>query len=314
MGEYLQADQIYEGDALELLECIEPDSIALSFWSPPYFVGKSYESHLSYQEWKALLETAIVRHLPVVKPGGFLAINIADILAFKDDSMPRIPGMNVSRHRSPITREDVRKAIEEHPDYNRYQIAELLGCSEQTVDRRLNGNNIRGGKYQTQTRIQLVGGLIEQWGRDAGFYLYDRRIWVKDPAWQSCSWHTLTYRSVDETEYVYVFWKPGTTVVDRSRLTRKEWAEWGSRGVWNISSVHVNDDHPAKFPIELARRVIRLFSAEDDLVLDPFIGSGTTAVAAIQEGRRFLGIDAVSEYVELAKRNCENASQKVGLF
>jgi len=310
----LEPNAIYRGDCLQLLARIKPESIALSFWSPPYFVGKPYEAHLSYEEWKELLRVALARHEPIIKPGGFVAVNIADILAFRDDSMPRIPAMNVSRHRSPITREDILRVLEEHPEYNRYQIAALLGCSEQTVDRRLRGNNIRGGKYDTQTRVQLVGGLIEEWGREAGFYLYDRRIWVKDPAWQSCPWHTLSYRSIDESEYVFVFWKPGTTIIDRSRLSKKEWAEWGSRGVWHIPSVRANDDHPAKFPIELARRVIRLFSSEGDIVLDPFIGSGTTAIAALQSGRRFIGIDKEEEYVAIARRNISRVASTPQLF
>ena len=52
-----------------------------------------------------------------------------------------------------------------------------------------------------------------------------------------------------------------------------------------------NDDHPAKFPLMLAKRVIRLFSDKNSVVLDPFLGSGTTAIAAIQTGRQFIGIE-----------------------
>ena len=74
--------------------------------------------------------------------------------------------------------------------------------------------------------------------------------------------------------------------------------------MWNIRSVRSNNDHPAKFPTELAKRVIRLFSDKDDLVLDPFAGSGTTGIAALAEGRRFIGFDKTPEYVELACRNC----------
>src|SRR5690606_7282407 len=117
------------------------------------------------------------------------------------------------------------------------QLASLLGVSEQTIDRRLKNNNIRGGKQAVQRKVKLVGGLIQEWGENAGFYLYDRRAWVKDPAWENSRWHSLSYRSVDEFEYIYVFWKPGITRVDRARLEPHEWAEWGSRGVWNIPSV-----------------------------------------------------------------------------
>ena len=110
---------------------------------------------------------------------------------------------------------------------------------------------------------------------------------------------------MDEFEYLYVFWKPGITTVDRQRLSPDEWQAWGSRGVWHIPSVRANDDHPAKFPIELARRVVRLFSAPGEVVLDCFVGSGATPVAAIRESRQYLGIDLLPEYVALAKRNCQ---------
>lgn len=271
-------------------------------WSPPYFVGKHYEAYLkTFQDWENLIQTTIKLHFDVIAPGGFLVINIADILCFGDPHMPKIQAENVDRRRSKITRNDVLRAKQNNPSYSRYELAAVLGCSEQTVDPRLNGNNIRGGKYATQTRVKIVGGLIEEWGLNAGFYLYDRRIWVKDAAWVNSNWATLSYRSVDEFEYLYIFWKPGPTKIVREKLTSQEWADWGSRGVWSIPSVRANDDHEAKFPLELPRRVIALFSEPDDIILDPFIGSGTTAEAALLEDRRYIGIELSAEYVDLAR-------------
>ncbi|AEP13503.1 DNA-methyltransferase [Chloracidobacterium thermophilum] len=299
---YLHPNEIYLGDARQLLPQIEPNSIALSVWSPPYFVGKEYEAHLSFQNWQDLLKTVISLHFPVIKPGGFLVINIADILVFRDPSMPRIQAEAVNRKRSPITRDDVLKAMADHPDYNRYQLAKLLGCSEQTIDRRLHGNNIRGGKYESQTRVKIVGGLVEEWALSAGFYPYDRRVWVKDAAWENSRWTSLSYRSVDEFEYLYVFWKPGITKFDRKRLSADEWKNWGSRGVWYIPSVRANNDHEAKFPVELPARVIRLLTDPGDIVLDCFMGSGTTAVAAIRENRQYIGIEILEKYVTLARQ------------
>ena len=298
----LRPGRVHAGDARALLPRIAPGSVALSFWSPPYFVGKSYEARLTFDAWQRLLETVIALHGPVLAPGGFLAVNIADILCFRDPSMPRVQAQSPTRRRSRVTRAMVLAAMAEHPAMDRYEIAELLGCSEQTIDRRLNGNNIRGGKYDAQTRVKIVGGLIEQWALAAGLYPYDRRIWVKDPAWANGRWHTLSYRSVDEFEYVYIFWKPGVTTVDRSRLTAREWTEWGSRAVWTIPSVRANDDHDAKFPAELPRRAIRLLTAPGDLVLDCFLGSGTTAVAALRENRQFIGIEKDPRYVRMARR------------
>ncbi|MBI4727742.1 site-specific DNA-methyltransferase [candidate division TA06 bacterium] len=298
--EYLKPNSIYHGDSRLAISSIEPNSIALSIWSPPYFVGKEYEAGLSFDDWQSLIRTVIKEHFSVIIPGGFLAINIADILCFKDASMPRLQADVVSRKNSPITKEDVLQAIKKHPNYKRQQLAQLLRCSEQTVDRRLNGNNIRGGKHKPQTRVKIVGGLIEEWALSAGFYPYDRRVWVKDAAWRNSRWASLSYRSVDEFEYLYIFWKPGITRYDRNRLTNNEWKDWGSRGVWKFPSVRINDIHEAMFPIELPQRAIRLLTDSGDTVLDPFMGSGTTAIAAMRTNRNYIGIEFQKKAVETA--------------
>ena len=304
---YLAPNEIYQGDARTLLERARPESVSLSFWSPPYFVGKSYETELDFPAWSSLLRETIAGHFPVVAPGGFLAVNIADILAFEDPDMPRIQADNVSAKKVKITREQVLTAQQANPSFDKYQLAALLGCSEQTIDRRLKNNNVRGGKYAPQTRVQLTAGLVEQWASDAGFYLYDRRVWVKDPAWENSRWHSLSYRAVDEFEHLLIFWKPGITVVNRERLDAGEWAEWGSRAVWNIPSVRSNSAHESQFPLELPRRMIKLLTEPDDLVLDCFVGSGTTALAAVERGRQFMGFDINADSVRLAERRIAEA-------
>lgn len=316
----LSPNEIYHGDSRVLLKKIEPESIALSVWSPPYYVGKDYEKYLSFDDWQNLLTDVIDLHFPIIRPGGFLAVNIADILCFKDNSMPKIMAENVSGRRVPLTKERILNAKQVHPDWNRYQLAGYFGCSEQTIDRRLNGNNVRGGKYQPQTRVHLVGSIVEGAGRDAGLHLYDRRVWMKDAAWENSKWHTISYRSVDEFEYVYIFWKPGITKVDRTRLSRQEWVDWGSRAVWKIASVRSNADHDSKFPIELPRRLIQLLTEPGDTVLDCFVGSGTSAMAALGEGRNYIGIDKQKCSVEIARkaifsyRGTAHISEKMALL
>lgn len=308
--DYLPENAVHLGDSRQLLKELRPNSVALSVWSPPYFVGKSYEKHMTFGQWQMLLSEVINLHFDLIKPGGFLAINIADILVFRDEHMPQIQADVVSRKKVKISKEDVLRAQEEFPEKNRYELAKLLGCSEQTIDRRLNGNNIRGGKSETQTRVKIVGGLVEEWALRAGFYTYDRRIWVKDAAWESSQWASLSYRAVDEFEYIYVFWKPGITRVDRERLTREEWSEWGSRAVWYFPSVRANDDHEAKFPLELPTRIIRLLTDPEELVLDCFMGSGTTAVAAIRSNRNYIGIELDPTAVTLAQKNIDKEKSR----
>lgn len=299
----LEINTIYLGRSEDLMKNIRPSSIALSFWSPPYFLGKEYEKGETYESWQETLRHVINLHYQVLKPGGFMVINIADILCFPDPQIPRFQAMNVNNHKCKITKEMVLQAKKNNPEFSRYQLAELLGCSEQTIDRRQNGNNIRGGKHQTQSRVKLVGGNLEEYAYSSGLYLYDSRIWVKDPTWANSKWTSNTLKAVSEYEDLYIFWKPGQQIINREKLSQNEWKEWGSRGVWYIKSVRANEKHEAQFPLVLAERIVRLYSEEGDLVLDPFIGSGTTAIASIKNKRKFIGIEKERKYVDLANRN-----------
>ena len=85
-------------------------------------------------------------------------------------------------------------------------------------------------------------------------------------------------------------------------ISRDDFLE-GTTDVWEIppeSATRVG--HPAPFPVELPERLIHLYTYVGDLVLDPFIGSGSTAVAAVRAGRHFVGYDLDPAYVELARR------------
>ena len=295
-------NRILTGDARALMPLLPSKSIDLSFWSPPYYVGKSYEKDWTFEEWQSLIKEVISLHSRVLRPGGFMAVNIGDILCFQDDSMPRFQADNVRRKKSPVTREQIIKLKQQYPNARRVDLAKMLGCSEQTVQRRLEHNNVRGGKQIASTRVKLTGCMVEEWALEAGLYLYDQRIWHKDPCWANCRWHSNSYRAVDEFEHIYIFWQPGITEYDRQRLSSSEWSEWGSRGVWQIRSVQRNERHEAEFPEELARRVIRLFSPAKGVVLDPFVGSGTTTAIARQLGRRWLGIELDEQYAEAARK------------
>ena len=101
-------------------------------------------------------------------------------------------------------------------------------------------------------------------------------------------------------------------MVDRARLASDEWVKWGSRGVWSFPSVRANNDHEAKFPIELPRRLIKLLTEPKDIVLDPFMGSGTTAIAALQTERNYIGFDNQEKYVKLAKEKIQKERDSLG--
>lgn len=89
----------------------------------------------------------------------------------------------------------------------------------------------------------------------------------------------------------------------RGDITRDEFLAW-TLGMWTFPGASAQrSGHPAPFPEELPRRLIKLYSYPDDLVLDPFLGSGTTAVAAARLGRRAIGVEINPTYADLAARN-----------
>ena len=86
-----------------------------------------------------------------------------------------------------------------------------------------------------------------------------------------------------------------------SDITRDEFIEW-TNGLWTFSGESKKRvKHPAPFPIELPKRCIKLFSYVGDVVLDPFVGSGTTLIAAYKLGRKAIGIDIDRTYCQIAK-------------
>jgi len=118
-------NQILIGDARDLMASLAPRSIDLSFWSPPYYVGRSYEQYLTFEEWQDLLRKVISLHKTVLKPGGFMVVNISDILCYPDPTMPRFQADNVRRKACAVTRQDVLDAKDAHPSASRYQLANI---------------------------------------------------------------------------------------------------------------------------------------------------------------------------------------------
>ena len=76
--------------------------------------------------------------------------------------------------------------------------------------------------------------------------------------------------------------------------------------VWELRPEHARRvGHPAPFPVELPERLIQLYTYRDDVVLDPFLGSGSTAVAAVRSGRHYVGFDTDADYVALAQKRVD---------
>ena len=174
--------------------------------------------------------------------------------------------------------------------------------------------------------------------KECGFNLHDTMIWNKG---KFSAVGALRTRYTPVFEYMFVFVKgvlgrfnpikdrpnktAGAVVSGRIRLVDgtfkdkstigKVTADFGQRfNIWEMCPQQDNNAHPAPFPESLARDHILSWSNPGDLVLDPFVGSGTTGKMAVLHGRDFIGIDISSQYVDLAKgripgaevRTCEN--------
>jgi site-specific DNA-methyltransferase (adenine-specific) len=98
-----------------------------------------------------------------------------------------------------------------------------------------------------------------------------------------------------------------------STISKEDFLAW-TLDVWEIRPEFAKRvGHPAPFPVELPRRLIELYTYRGDVVLDPFMGAGSTAVAAVQAGRRYVGYDTEAEYVELAERRVSEAQLSLGI-
>lgn len=147
-----------------------------------------------------------------------------------------------------------------------------------------------------------------------GFLMRGEVIWNKASAagtstawgsWQSAKNPTLR----DVHEYILIFSKQSyarTPGNKKSTISKEEFLEY-TKSIWSFGSESAKKiGHPAPYPVELPSRCIKLYTFEGDVILDPFIGSGTTAVAAKTLNRHYVGYEVDKEYAELARRRLKN--------
>ncbi len=174
----------------------------------------------------------------------------------------------------------------------------------------------------------LIDELVWETMPRLGYLPRERITWVKreppaegeDPeakgvgstAWGTwCSEENPVLRAA-EAQPIFVFSKASyAREKRRSDLVEDEFLAW-TRNLWFVPPIATDPgSHPAPFPEELARRLIKLYSYPVDLVADPFLGSGTTAVAAAQLGREFYGCDVSDTYVREATARVARAAGSV---
>lgn len=143
---------------------------------------------------------------------------------------------------------------------------------------------------------------------DIGFRMRGEIIWNKSAsAGTSCAWGS--WRSAanpvlrDVHEYIMIFCKGDFSRRDaagrEATIGRDEFLEF-TKSIWTMPTESARKArHPAPFPVELPRRLIQLYTFRDDVVLDPFMGSGTTAVAAAMSKRKWVGYEISKDYIDI---------------
>ena len=244
LAEAPEVDRIWNHSAEDMHE-LPDNSVALMVTSPPYHVGKDYDSDATFEEYLGLLESVFTETHRVLEPGGRAVVNVANL--------GRRPYISLS---------------------------------------------------------SLIVGMMER----IGYLMRGEVIWRKQKAASgSTAWGSWMSASNpifrDTHEYCLCFSKGRWQRVRKGKntITKEEFLE-ATLSVWDILPESANRvGHPAPFPIALPRRFIELYTFEGDLVLDPFLGSGSTAIAAIETGRHYAGYETNPEYVAVAEARIQEA-------
>ncbi|HET6316641.1 MAG TPA: site-specific DNA-methyltransferase [Chloroflexota bacterium] len=278
--------EIWCGDARQL-PCAD-GSVDLIVTSPPYNARVNYDGYEDWlpweQYWHGLIEPAMRECYRVLGHGGRIAINLANVV------------------RSDI--QSYRYSSSRRGDHER----------RKTLARRGDGKWQPPGANGEPWALFVAPRL---WAmlEHIGFLPREQLTWVKgeatadvtttSTAWGTwCSAQNPVLRAVAEPVFIASKGShqrpPGN-----SDLTTAEFKAW-TRNAWFITSGHTDQylGHPAMFPLELPRRLIKLYSYVGDSVLDPFMGSGMTLRAAKNLGRRAIGVEQSEKYCRLAAARC----------
>lgn len=160
-----------------------------------------------------------------------------------------------------------------------------------------------------------LSDFISQIMIEIGFNMRGEIIWNKaasaSPSTAWGSWMSASNPALrDIHEYILVFSK-GDYKRDRNKteketkqntIIKEDFIEW-TKSIWTFNAESARKiGHPAPFPIDLPYRFIQLYSFETDIILDPFMGSGTTAIAALKSSREYVGFEINKDYIQLTNK------------
>lgn len=258
-------DQVIQGDCEKVLKSFPDNSIDLIFTSPPYADQRTRTyggvKPDKYVEW--FLPKA-AQFLRVLKPTGTFILNIKERV------------VDGERHT--------------------YVIELVLRMREQgwlwTEEFIWHKKNSYPGKWPNRFRDNWE--RLIQFNKDKNFYMNQEAVMIPIGDWAKDRLANLseTDRIRDESRAGSGFGKNVSNWLGRDKVYPSN--------VLHLATETGNKNHSAVFPADLPEWFIKLFTKPGDVVLDPFVGSGTTALAAIELGRHFVGIDVSSEYVRLS--------------
>ena len=260
----VEADAVFlKGDSAETLRAIPDGSVKLIITSPPYNLNKAYEDKLGLQEYFAKIEPVIKERMRVLAPDGSLCWQVGNYVD-KGEVFP------LDMYFYPYFKDHglkLRNRVIWHFDHG------------------LHAKNRLSGRYETLLWFTK--------GDDYIFNLDPIRVPSKYPGKRN-------YKP--GVNYGKPSGNPlGKNPSDIWKILERDWEYL----LWDIPNVKANHPektlHPCQFPIELVERCVLAFTNEEDWVLDPFSGVGSSMLAALKLGRRAIGCEKESEYIRLAK-------------
>ena len=267
--EYL--NKIFLGDCEEVLKSIPDNSADLIFTSPPYADQRkrTYGGIRpgEYVDWFMPKADEFFR---VLKPKGTFVLNIKERV------------VNGERHT--------------------YVIELILEMRKRgwlwTEEFMWHKKNSYPGKWPNRFRDNWE--RLIQFNKEKQFHMYQEAVMVPVGDWAKHRLANLseTDRIRDESRVGSGFGKNISNWLGRDKVY--------PNNVLHLSTECSNKNHSAAFPVDLPSWFIKLFSKADDVVLDPFVGSGSTLIAAVELGRRYIGIDTNPEYVELSQERVKD--------